>query len=83
VAGPLARTGHNGAQPQAAARLSSREREVLQLIAEGVRTPQIAERLQISPRAVTTHRRNIKRKLGLDTIAELTRYAIRDGLVEP
>ncbi len=60
--------------------LGPREREVLQLIAEGHSTPDIAERLCISANTVDTHRRNIMRKLDLHNVVELTRYAIREGL---
>lgn len=64
-------------------RLGRRECEVLRLIAEGQRSSAIAERLQISVSTVEVHRRNIMRKLGLHTVAELTRYAIREGLLAP
>jgi two-component system NarL family response regulator len=60
--------------------LASREREVLQLLAEGLSSRDIAERLHISVKTVETHRRNITAKLGLHSIAELTKYAIREGL---
>jgi len=60
--------------------LGPREREVLQLIAEGHSSPDIAERLCISANTVDTHRRNIMRKLELHNVVELTRYAIREGL---
>jgi two-component system NarL family response regulator len=60
--------------------LSRRERQVLALIAEGKRSSEIAERLKISLGTVEVHRRNIMRKLGLHTVAQLTRYAIREGL---
>lgn len=60
--------------------LSAREREVLQLIADGVRTSAIAHELGIAPATVEVHRRNIMRKLGLRTIAELTKYAVKEGL---
>lgn len=60
--------------------LGSREREVLQLLAEGCSSPEIAQRLHISASTVETHRRNIMRKLNLHSIAELTKYAIREGL---
>lgn len=62
-------------------RLGSRERQVLQLVAEGCTSPQIAGRLHIAPSTVEVHRRNIMRKLGLHSVADLTRYAIRTGLV--
>jgi DNA-binding NarL/FixJ family response regulator len=57
--------------------LSSREREVLQLIAEGKSTQQIAEKLNVSAKTVETHRMHVMEKLNIHTIAELTRYAIR------
>lgn len=60
--------------------LSPREREVLQLLAEGRASKEIASRLGISVATVETHRRQITDKLGLRTIAELTKYAIREGL---
>lgn len=60
--------------------LGSREREVLQLVSEGMTTPQIAERLHLAPSTVEVHRRNIMRKLNLHSVAELTKYAIRTGL---
>jgi DNA-binding NarL/FixJ family response regulator len=60
--------------------LTSREREVLQLIAEGRSTREIAQRLFVSAKTVETHRRNIMQKLGVNSIAELTKYAIREGI---
>jgi len=60
--------------------LSSREGEVLQLIAEGLNTKEIAFTLGISAKTVETHRQQIMKKLNLYSIAELTRYAIREGL---
>jgi two-component system NarL family response regulator len=60
--------------------LGSREREVLQLLAEGHSSPEIARRLHIAPSTVETHRRNIMRKLDMHSVAELTKYAIREGL---
>ena len=60
--------------------LGRREREVLQLIAEGLRGAEIARRLHIAESTVEVHRRNIMRKLNLHGVAELTRYAIREGL---
>lgn len=62
-------------------RLARREREVLRLVAEGVRSNDIAVELNISPATVEVHRRNIMRKLGLRTIADLTKYAVREGIV--
>lgn len=60
--------------------LSAREREILQLVAEGHSSPAIAARLHVSASTVETHRRNLMRKLGLHNVAELTKYAIREGL---
>ena len=61
--------------------LSHREREVLGLVAEGARSPAIASQLHIALGTVEVHRRNIMRKLEVRTVAELTRYAIRERLV--
>ncbi len=60
--------------------LGRREREVLQLLASGKTSAQIAEALHIATGTVEVHRRNIMRKLDLHNVAELTRYAIREGL---
>jgi len=65
----------------AAVRLSAREREILQLVAEGRAAKEIAHILNISISTVAFHRDNIKRKLGLRTTAELTKHAIEQGLV--
>jgi two-component system response regulator NreC len=63
--------------------LSQREREVLQLIAEGKTTKQVAKRLHISPKTVEGHRLRIIDKLNIDNIAQLTKYAIQEGLTSP
>jgi two-component system response regulator NreC len=63
--------------------LSPREREVLQLIAEGKTTHQIAEHLHISIKTVETHRAQLMAKLKVKGVAELTKYAIREGLTTP
>jgi len=60
--------------------LTDREKEVLQLMAEGKSTKQIALHLHISTKTVETHRRQIMNKLNLHSIAELTKYAIKKGL---
>jgi DNA-binding NarL/FixJ family response regulator len=72
------RTGHYPMEgiPQ----LGPREREVLQLLAEGSTSPMIAKHMFISPGTVDVHRRNIMKKLDLHSIAELTKYAVRNGL---
>jgi two-component system NarL family response regulator len=61
--------------------LGRREREVLALLAEGKTSQEIASQLFISTSTVIAHRRNISRKLGLHSVAELTRFAIREGLI--
>lgn len=63
--------------------LSDREREVLQLLAEGKSTKQIALKLHISNKTVETHRRQIMNKLDIHTVAQLTKYAISRGLTSP
>jgi DNA-binding NarL/FixJ family response regulator len=63
--------------------LTAREGEVVKLIAEGHTSEEIARALVISPRTVERHRENILAKLGMRNRVELTRYAIRQGLVEP
>ena len=63
--------------------LTDREREVLHLIAEGYSTQEIADLLFISPKTVRGHRSSLTEKLDLHSNAELTRYAIRKGIVDP
>lgn len=63
--------------------LGRRERDVLKLLAKGMRSVAIGAELGIQPSTVDVHRSNIKNKLGLRSIAELTRYAIREGLLSP
>ena len=63
--------------------LTQREREVLQLMAEGSSTKQIAMRLFISPKTVEAHRLRIMNKLDIDNVALLTKYAIQEGLTPP
>ena len=60
--------------------LSRRERQVLQLVAEGCSTKQIAKRLDVSVKTVDTHRQHIMNKLAIHSVAELTKYAIREGM---
>lgn len=62
--------------------LSSREKEVLQLMAEGNTTKTIADKLFLSPKTIETHRKNIMDKLNLYTISELTKYAVKTGLTQ-
>lgn len=63
--------------------LSDREKEVLQLIAEGKASKEISNRLHVSVNTIIRHRQNIMDKLELHSVAELTRYAIREGLIRP
>lgn len=67
--------------PVAFSVLTAREREVLQLLAEGKSTKQIASLLHLSTKTVETHRQQIMKKLNIRSVAELTRFAIREGLV--
>jgi len=60
--------------------LSPREREVLQLIAEGKTSPQIAYLLVVSESTVRNHRQNLMEKLDMNSVAQLTKYAIREGI---
>lgn len=62
-------------------KLTSRQREVLQLLAEGLHVKEIATRLSLSPRTVEFHKYRIMEELGLHTVAELCRYAARHGIV--
>jgi DNA-binding NarL/FixJ family response regulator len=62
--------------------LSEREREVLQLLAEGLTSARIGKRLFIATSTVETHRRSIMRKLEIHSVADLTKWAIREGLTQ-
>jgi|ERR1700691_1145280 len=71
--------------PQGPAKLptiSSREREVLQLLAEGHSSKEIAVRLNISCKTVETHRSNLMRKLDLHSVAEMVLFAVRNGVIQ-
>jgi DNA-binding NarL/FixJ family response regulator len=72
--------GRADASARKAVALTPREREVLQLLAEGHSTKQIAARLAVSIKTVETHRSRLMEKLGLHSVAELTKYALREGL---
>lgn len=71
---------HSAPPGAPAGELSTREREVLQLLAEGRTSKEIASRLGVAVSTIDTHRRQVMDKLDLRTIAELTKYAIREGL---
>ncbi len=64
-------------------KLSEREREVLDLLAQGFTNQQIAERLQLSPRTIGTYRFRISEKLGLASRADIVRYALETGILQP
>lgn len=74
----LAKTGESSAYSI----LSAREREVLQMLAEGKTTKEIAGQLVVSVKTIETYRKQIMDKLDLHSIAELTKYAIREGLTQ-
>ena len=61
--------------------ISKKEREVLQLVAEGEKTKNIAEKLCVSIKTIETHRASIMKKLGISTIAGLTKFAIKEGII--
>lgn len=62
--------------------LTAREREVIQLLAEGKTSKEVAVTLHLSVKTAETHRTNLMRKLGLHSVADLTRYAVRNGIVQ-
>lgn len=76
-------SGRPAGGPTAFSLLTPREREVLQLMAEGNTTRQIARRLFISPKTVEAHRLRVMTKLDIDNVAQLTKYAIQEGLTSP
>ena len=73
---------HASVSGEAASRLTLREAEVLQLVAEGYSSKQIAAQLSIGNKAVEKHRREIMRKLDIHNVAGLTRYALAAGMIE-
>ena len=73
----------SGASPVDHAGPTKRERDVVILVAEGRSNKEIGAALSISAKTVETHRRNVMHKLGLKSTAELVRYAVRDGLIQP
>ena len=62
--------------------LTPREREVVQLLAEGKSTKEVAVTLNLSVKTAETHRTNLMRKLDLHSVADLTRYAVRNNIVQ-
>jgi len=75
---------HSAAPPQALSRsrLTSREREIVQLLAEGKSSKEVAVALGISVKTAETHRANIMRKLELHSVSEVVRYAVRNQIIE-
>jgi DNA-binding NarL/FixJ family response regulator len=76
---------HDGPAPeekdQSSNILTTREREVIQLLAEGKTSKEVALTLNLSVKTAETHRTNLMRKLGLHSVADLTRYAVQNGIV--
>ncbi len=73
--------GHGGREPREV--LTPREREIVQLLAEGKSNKEVASSLGISAKTTETHRANIMRKLNLHSVSDLVRYAVRNKMVEP
>jgi DNA-binding NarL/FixJ family response regulator len=71
-----------GAADTPSSRISPRERQIVKLVAESKSNKEVANILQISVKTVESHRANIMEKLGLHSIAELVRYAVRSNIVE-
>ena len=78
----IARSENHTNRPEPGQRLTGREREIVQLVAEGQSNKEVADKLGISVRTAETHRAHILRKLNLDSIAGLVRYAIRNKMIE-
>ena len=74
---------HAAADSAVVPRLTPREREIIQLLAEGHRNKKIAQMLGISIKTVETHRTALMRKIGVKSIVELVRYAVRNYLTDP
>jgi len=69
------------AEPVETSALTEREKQILQLVAQGLSSREIAERLTISVKTVDTHRANMMEKIDAHSVAELIKYAIREGIV--
>ena len=74
--------GELGGEPGLTAALTPREREVLQMLAEGATAKEIAFSLKLSSKTVDVHRANLQRKLNAGTLADLTRIAVREGIAQ-
>jgi DNA-binding NarL/FixJ family response regulator len=77
----LSPDAHRAASPAVASRLTPREREIIQLVAEGRTSKEIASRLGLSPKTVEAHRANIMNKLNLHSASQLVLYAVRNRIV--
>lgn len=77
------RSNNETAESGGRSRLTAREREIVQLLAEGKSNKEVAQMLNISIKTAETHRTNIMNKLDLRSITELVRYAVRNNIVEP
>jgi DNA-binding NarL/FixJ family response regulator len=73
---------HEESDPSGQCVLTPREREVIQLVAEGKTTKEVATALNLSVKTAETHRTNLMRKLNLHSVADLTLYAVRNGIVQ-
>lgn len=82
VKGYLANRDHNKSSQLPSVSLTTREKEILELVAQGLTNQQIAQKLFISSRTIDTHRTNIMHKLGVHDVAHLVRYALEHGLVD-
>jgi DNA-binding NarL/FixJ family response regulator len=78
----LSKRAGTGAQPKGQILLTPREREVIQLLAEGLSNKAVAGRLNISTRTAEGHRADLMKRLKLGSLAELIRYAVRNGIVQ-
>lgn len=74
--------GRHGKEDDSDDVLTGREREVIQLLAEGKTSKEVAVALNLSVKTAETHRTNLMRKLDLHSVADLTRYAVRNGIVQ-
>ena len=84
ASGPVLDSYLRGVPPSATQHaLTPREREILQLVAEGRSNKEIAATLNISAKTVETHRANVMHKLGLTSVGALVRYAVRNQIIEP
>ena len=77
----LYKSRRKSVKPKKTSELTARESEIVQLIAEGLSSKDIAQRLKLSPKTVLVHRNNIMQKLNLHNQAQLIRFALKDGII--